>query len=137
MRTIIPALLALIAVLTSCTDPVIPSIRNDAEILLIDGDIMNLPGRSSVQIDRWVPDGRRYLVQPQLGMVVVSVAENGTEVQWNEQETAGRYEPPMDFRAAIGSTYYLRITTPAGITVESRPEMVHAPVPIATLSVGL
>lgn len=135
MRSRIIVSILLAAVLTACIDPLDPAIRNDTEVLLIEGEMVDQSGRSLVEIVRWVPDEGHYRSRPQSGMTVVSVAaDDGAEVLWSEQET-GQYRPPADYALAIGSTHYLRVTTPEGTVVESRPETVPAPVPIADVAV--
>lgn len=121
--------------MSACIDPLVPALRNDTEFLLIEGDILNLAGRSQVVVQRWIPDDVRYSVQPQQSLRVVSVAENGVETQWQEESIPGQYKPPPGFVAAVGSVHFLRISTASGRLIESRPETVPPPVPVTDLTV--
>lgn len=127
-------LVALTVLLTSCTDPLVPAIRNDTELFLIEGDIVDRAGRSSVSVQRWVPDDNTYRIFPQRDLGVTSIAGDGEEITWAEREDAGVYLPPDGFVGRVGVAYRIRVVTPGGGVFESRPETIPPPATFSGLT---
>ncbi|MEM9929577.1 MAG: DUF4249 family protein, partial [Bacteroidota bacterium] len=124
-------LLFLFPLLFTCTDPVVPGFQLTSGLYLVEGIIADQPGFSEVRISRSENRSGRFLLLRVPGAIVSSVADDGEEVFWEEQEEeAGAFRPPAAFAAETNRSYFLRVVAPTGELIESKPELVPAAVPL-------
>lgn len=134
MRISLRLLVLFLAIISqSCVEAVEPLYELRPGFLLIEGQIADQAGSSVVRIKKSELLFGNYNLVPVTDLASVrSVDETGSEVNWMANpEEAGSFQPPADFSARIGSTYFLRIITAEGQVIESLPEPTPRSVPIA------
>ena len=130
---LVTSCLAICLLLTHCVDAVTPTYDYRTGFLLIEGSILDQAGQSVVRISRSELNFGDYRLRPVTDAVVVSVTAGGVEVRWRPAGPAGAYRPDSNFITTPGESYYLRVETPVGEVVESSPELMPRPAPIAEL----
>ncbi len=122
--------LVVFVLLGTCVKPFEPNITKYDGVLVVDGEINNLPGPYEVKLTQ------SYKYEKDSGIkisgAVVKIIENtGGEISLQENGD-GIYLSNSSFRAVIGNSYKLQITYNSEI-YETEFEMIKEPVPIDTV----
>jgi hypothetical protein len=127
-------LLGLAGMIRSCTTPVSPEFEYIEGLVYIDALAATSQGASYATISR---SALEYGINKS---VFISGAEvtfvntmSGQHVSLAEKEDA--YEPPDDFAAKVGETWYLDVTLKDGTHYVSQPETIRNAVPISKIDV--
>ena len=136
IRTVLFVAGALLTVLLpGCTDEIPPTFQFQEGFLLVDGRMVDEPGRSVVTVSRNVVAFGNFRFTPVLNAVVESESGTGEIVTWQTTDDTGRYRPPGDWKAEAGGTYFLRVVFPTGEVVTSVPETLPRRVPFSNARV--
>lgn len=115
--------------LVSCVDTFIPTVRLNADLLVVDGIITDQPGPQVITLSRSRSTADSNLTTP-IAKAEVQVIVNGTSPVSLTETRPGRYELPANFRGRVGDSYQLRFTTATGTRYESTPETMLTSPPI-------
>lgn len=112
------AIAGMLVMCHGCIEPYQPDIEESDKILVIEGNITDLPGIQTITISRSASYAHPRF-QPVSGCVVRVEDENGEGITYLEAEE-GIYQsqPDQDF-LAVGKAYKLLVFTPGGETYES------------------
>jgi hypothetical protein len=119
----------------SCTTPVEPEFKYKEGLVYIDALASTSNGGSYATISR---SAREYGINNNVfisgaNMAFVN-AETGNRVPLTEIEDS--YEPPEDFAAGVGETWFLDVTLTDGRHYVSQPETIRKAVPISKIDVN-
>ena len=126
-----PLLFCSVLLFTTCADPVLPGFQLETGLYLVEGSIVDEPGESEVRVSLSELVSDRYVLAPVRNAVVTSIDDADVEITWRQNEAGTGYVPPAEFAAENGRAYRLRVTTADGTVIESQPETVPDPVPLA------
>jgi len=112
----------------SCISPFDINTEREVSILVVDGYISTLPGPYTIQISKTArfASTLKARVKPEnLAKVWIKDEEGNTTYLLNINVN-GVYQTPVDFRAEVGKTYVLNITTSSGENYASLPETIQS-----------
>ena len=125
----------LLLLLTSCVDSFDQTLRQNVNIVVVDGTITNLAEPQVVRLNRSKSDSLtgRFGTLPITKALVEVIVDSGQVVTLRET-SAGRYQAPDGFRGQIGHSYQLRFTLIDGFRYQSNAEVMPAVPPITKVS---
>ena len=127
-------LLLIFFISNSCTDPVAPEFEFREGLIFIEGFASTTPGASFVTINESAIEFGVYVVNfVEDAQVSFENIDTGESILLTEVK--GTYQAPLDFAVVTGEQWKLTALLPNGKRVESVPERVLNPVPIANLEV--
>ncbi len=126
-------LVLLALALTACVDPVVPEYDFQTGFFLVEGSIVNREGLSEVRVSRSEVQFGTYKLSPVRNATVYSTDDTGNETRWQPTEVAGTFRPDLAYVPQPGRRYVLHVETDDGAIIESAPELMPEPVPIADL----
>lgn len=115
--------------LQACTDPVAPVFKPIDSAYLVEGNIVDQPGESRVNVFRTRVVNEVFTLLPVREALVSSVTDGGQATEWSYRPEAEAYEPPADFRAEPGRSYSVRVLV-EDREIVSVAEPTPRPVPI-------
>jgi hypothetical protein len=127
--------LAILLGMNRCVTEFVPEIKEEQELLVVEGLITDQPETYSIKISRSLPVGLKSEARPVSGCVVTVIDNTDTRIRFVESE-AGTYNSPPGFTGQIGKTYKLYISTPSGsgiLNYESEPVVMLPVAPISDL----
>ncbi len=130
----------LLTFVVSCIDPIEVNIDRELNVLIVEGAITTQPGPHFISLKRSAKYGNIFegFVRPVSSAEVIIRDSDGNNVYLTENVTAdgyktGVYATPNNFRAELGKSYTLLISTPFGVDYSSIPQLVVPAAPIDTL----
>jgi hypothetical protein len=126
--------LGLLSLLSSCIDPLDPTIQSTVNVVVVEATITNLAELQLIRLSRSKPDSisHRYGTLPIGGARVIVVIDSSIVVTAYET-SAGTYQLPSDFKGQIGHAYQLRFTLADGTRYASTQQVMLAVPPVAQL----
>ena len=138
MKTANRVLFIFLAILGSCIDPLDVNIDREVNILIVEGSITTQPGPHFVKLSQSAKYGSIFdgYIRPVSGAIVAIRDAEGRVVTLREDRGApGVYITPDGFRATVGNSYSLLISTLQGEEYTSLPEKVVAAPELVELGV--
>ena len=119
-----------LSIFGSCIDPLDVNIDKEVKVLIVEGAITTKPGPYYIKLTKSAKYGSIFdgYIQPVSGANVTIRDSNGTVVKLIEDKVnraPGIYATPPSFRAEVGLSYTLLITTNNGIEYTSLPEKIR------------
>lgn len=129
MNRIIPVILLITVLITTCVEPFTPDIKESQELLVVEGLLTDQPGYHYIYVSRSSPFNDPELL-PEEQCLVMVVDDKGNSYLFNEQEP-GEYSCWMTSNQLIeGTAYKLIIHTAKGKVYESDYELLQSRCPL-------
>jgi len=135
-KMLLPGLSMLLLSMWSCADQIDPVYQFEDGFYLVEGRIANQDGYGKVSVSLSELIDGVYRLNRLEGARVSSVDNQGGTVEWEADAGTIDYYPPENFTGVPGRSYYIRVEAPGGRILESVPEMMPEPVPIADFRIG-
>jgi hypothetical protein len=112
-----------------CVDPFLPDLKDNENLLVVEGAISNAPGPYVVTLSR--TKGINYPFPEPLSGAIVTLVEEGGEQEALEETAPGSYSTsPSGIQGKAGKKYKISIVTADGLAYESAYEEILAAEPI-------
>lgn len=116
-------LIILVSVNNRCITEFVPDIKEDEELLVVEGLITDQPEPYIIKISKSLPIGLKSDARPLSGCAVTVSDEQDFRTRFNES-IPGTYVSPPEFRGIVGKTYKVHISAPFGqgvLNYDSKP----------------
>ena len=122
-RYLLLLLLFFAGAVSSCVKSFVPSLENDEELLVVDGQITDAPGPYTVRLSKSSRLKQLAKNDPYTNCRVELEDDRGANVRLTEQKPGIYQTDSLAIQGIPGRAYKLIISTPAGERYESEPEV--------------
>jgi hypothetical protein len=108
----------MLCIVSGCQEYYVPDIDSQADILIVEGIIDDVPGPDSIKLSRGLPyhEGTRY---PPVTGAIITVLDDQNTVEPLEERSPGIYYTSGNFLGVTGKRYVLEIETTDGLIYRS------------------